>query len=605
MMVKQMKQILSCCITCIFLSSLAGAQGATQRTRPHVETLSADALEGRLTGTTGAHEAADYIIEQLRSIGAESLPGQEDYRLPFEFTAGVSDGGSSLEITNGSSWQTAEAVQGLSFSDSAVVQGEVVFAGYGLVVPEAQEFSYDSYATLDVEGKIVLILRYFPEDVDQDQRGILARYSGLRYKAMAARQRGATAVVVTTGPRSPNAGQTVPMTFDTAIAGSGIVAASVNGAVADAIFEHVPNQTLDSLQADFDTGNPHIAGFAIDGLELTLDVTVTRETLTGNNVVGYLPPFSSQVALEEKPYVMYGAHYDHLGYGMQGNSLAPQNEHGAIHNGADDNASGVAAVLAAGAWLAEQQLGRGIILAFWSGEELGLLGSSAFVKAAPLPIEQISAYLNFDMVGRARDNRLSLQAVGTSEAWRGLIEQSNVPVGFNVSLQDDPYLPTDVMSLNAASVPSLNFFTGSHEDYHRPTDDADSINYDDLDRVARLGALIGRKVALREDPLEFVQVEQVAQQGLRASVRVFTGTIPDYTSDVEGLLLSGVIEGGPAAIAGLQEGDVIVEFAGQSITNIYDYTYALDAVKIGEALAVVFIRDGERLEVILIPTARQ
>ncbi len=604
-MVKQMKQILSCCITCIFLSSLAGAQGATQRTRPHVETLSADALEGRLTGTTGAHEAADYIIEQLRSIGAESLPGQEDYRLPFEFTAGVSDGGSSLEITNGASWQTAEAVQGLSFSDSAVVQGEVVFAGYGLVVPEAQEFSYDSYATLDVEDKIVLILRYFPEDVDQDQRGILARYSGLRYKAMAARQRGATAVVVTTGPRSPNAGQTVPMTFDTAIAGSGIVAASVNGAVADAIFEHVPNQTLDSLQADFDTGNPHIAGFAIDGLELTLDVTVTRETLTGNNVVGYLPPFSSQVALEAKPYVMYGAHYDHLGYGMQGNSLAPQNEHGAIHNGADDNASGVAAVLAAGAWLAEQQLGRGIILAFWSGEELGLLGSSEFVKAAPLPIEQISAYLNFDMVGRARDNRLSLQAVGTSEAWRGLIEQSNVPVGFNVSLQDDPYLPTDVMSLNAASVPSLNFFTGSHEDYHRPTDDADSINYDDLDRVARLGALIGRKVALREDPLEFVQVEQVAQQGLRASVRVFTGTIPDYTSDVEGLLLSGVIEGGPAAIAGLQEGDVIVEFAGQSITNIYDYTYALDAVKIGEALAVVFIRDGERLEVILIPTARQ
>ena len=604
-MVKQMKQILSCCITCIFLSSLAGAQGATQRTRPHVETLSADALEGRLTGTTGAHQAAEYIIEQLRSIGAESLPGQEDYRLPFEFTAGVSDGGSSLEVTNGASWQTAEVVQGLSFSDSAVVQGEVVFAGYGLVVPEAQEFSYDSYATLDVEGKIVLILRYFPEDVDQDQRGILARYSGLRYKAMAARQRGATAVVVTTGPRSPNAGQTVPMTFDTAIAGSGIVAASVNGAVADAIFEHVPNQTLDSLQADFDTGNPHIAGFAIDGLELTLDVTVTRETLTGNNVVGYLPPFSSQVALEAKPYVMYGAHYDHLGYGMQGNSLAPQNEHGAIHNGADDNASGVAAVLAAGAWLAEQQLGRGIILAFWSGEELGLLGSSEFVKAAPLPIEQISAYLNFDMVGRARDNRLSLQAVGTSEAWRGLIEQSNVPVGFNVSLQDDPYLPTDVMSLNAASVPSLNFFTGSHEDYHRPTDDADSINYDDLDRVARLGALIGRKVALREDPLEFVQVEQVAQQGLRASVRVFTGTIPDYTSDVEGLLLSGVIEGGPAAIAGLQEGDVIVEFAGQSITNIYDYTYALDAVKIGEALAVVFIRDGERLEVILIPTARQ
>ena len=212
--------------------------------------------------------------------------------------------------------------------------------------------------------------------------------------------------------------------------------------------------------------------------------------------------------------------------------------------------------------------------------------------------------LNFDMVGRARNNRLSLQAVGTSRAWRGLIEQSNVPIGFNVALQDDPYLPTDVMSLNAASVPSLNFFTGNHEDYHRPTDDAETVNYDDLDRVARLGALIGRNVALRVAPLEFVQVEQVAQQGQRASVRVFTGTIPDYTSDIEGLLLGGVIEGGPAAVSGLQQGDVIVEFAGQSITNIYDYTYALDAVKVGEELTVVFIRDGERLQVTLTPTAR-
>lgn len=605
MMSQKLNLVLGGCLTCILLSSVLAAQAANQRTRPYVEALAADVLEGRLTGTTGAHQAADYIIEQLRSIGAELLPGQQDYRLPFEFTAGVSDGGSSLVITNGAPWQTAEVVQGLSFSDSAVVQGEVVFAGYGLVVPEAQEFSYDSYATLNVEGKIVLILRYFPEDVEQAYRGILARYSGLRYKAMAARQRGATAVVVITGPRSPNAGQTVPMTFDTAIAGSGIVAASVNGAVADAIFAHVPNQTLDSIQAELDTGNPHIAGFAIDGLELTLDVTVTRETLTGNNVVGYLPPSSSsRVAPEAKPYVMYGAHYDHLGYGMQGNSLARQNEHGAIHNGADDNASGVAAVLAAGASLAELELDRGIILAFWSGEELGLLGSSEFVKNAPVPIEQISAYLNFDMVGRARNNRLSLQAVGTSRAWRGLIEQSNVPVGFNVALQDDPYLPTDVMSLNAASVPSLNFFTGNHEDYHRPTDDAEAINYDDLDRVARLGALIGRNVALRVAPLEFVQVEQVAQQGQRASVRVFTGTIPDYTSDIEGLLLGGVIEGGPAALAGLQQGDVIVEFAGQSITNIYDYTYALDAVKVGEELTVVFIRDGERLQVTLTPTAR-
>ena len=151
-MSQKLNLVLGGCLTCVLLSSVLAAQAANQRTRPHVEALAADVLEGRLTGTTGAHQAADYIIEQLRSIGAESLPGQQDYRLPFEFTAGVSDGGSSLVITNGAPWQTAEVVQGLSFSDSAVVQGEVVFAGYGLVVPEAQEFSYDSYATLNVEG---------------------------------------------------------------------------------------------------------------------------------------------------------------------------------------------------------------------------------------------------------------------------------------------------------------------------------------------------------------------------------------------------------------------------------------------------------------------
>ena len=161
------------------------------------------------------------------------------------------------------------------------------------------------------------------------------------------------------------------------------------------------------------------------------------------------------------------------------------------------------------------------------------------------------------------------------------------------------------MSLNGADVPSLNFFTGSHEDYHRPSDDPSRVNYEDLDRVIRLGAIIARNVANREAPLEFVRVAQAAEQGQRASLRVFTGTIPDYTSDAEGLLLSGVIEGGPAAEAGLREGDVIIEFAGQSITNIYDYTYALDAVKIDEPITVVFLRDGERHAITMTPTARR
>ena len=161
------------------------------------------------------------------------------------------------------------------------------------------------------------------------------------------------------------------------------------------------------------------------------------------------------------------------------------------------------------------------------------------------------------------------------------------------------------MSFNGAEVPSLNFFTGSHSDYHRPSDDTSAVNYEDLDRVVRLGTIIARNVSNRNTPLDFVRVEQVEQQGQRASLRAFTGTIPDYTAEVEGLLLGGVIEGGPAAKAGLQEGDVLIEFAGQLIANIYDYTYALDAVKVDEVITVVFLRDGERHEITMTPTARR
>ena len=323
----------------------AAAQPAAS-SRAHIEALAADDLKGRLTGSEGAQRAADYIVEQLADLGASPLPGHDEFRLPFEFTAGVRDEGSTVAIDGGSRWAERDQVQALSFSDSAEVEGEVVFAGYGLVVPESQDFGYDSYATLDVTDKIVVVLRYFPEDVDQDLRGILSRYSGLRYKAMAVRQRGAKALLVLAGPRSPNAGLTVPMTFDTAISGSGIIAASVGRAVGEAIFSHVADRTLDAIQAELDTGNPHVAGFAIDGLQLSLDVKVAREARTGYNVAGYLPPSTAAPASsEEKPYVLLGAHYDHLGLGLQGNSLARDSERGTVHNGADDNASGVAAVI--------------------------------------------------------------------------------------------------------------------------------------------------------------------------------------------------------------------------------------------------------------------
>ena len=580
---------------------------AEPSSRDHVEALTAPELEGRLTGADGTRAATEYLAKQLRGLGAVPLPGNDGFEIPFDFTAGTRDTGSSLQMKAAGvdrGWSGEESVRALSFSDTGTATGPVVFAGYGLVVPESQDFGYDSYAMLDVEDKIVLVLRYFPEEMSQEERSQLARYSGLRYKAMQARERGAKALLVVTGPNSPNAGETVPMTFDTAIAGSGIVAASVSGEVAKALLAAAGKQSLAEAQSSLDDGNPHVTGFALDGVEVTVATQVERERRTGANLVGYLPP-TSETTLS-KPFVVVGAHYDHLGRGAGGNSLARPEESGEVHPGADDNASGVAALLGAAAEIAAGERDRGVVLAFWSGEEMGLLGSSAFVDAPTIELEQVAAYVNFDMVGRMRDNKLSLQAAGSSPVWPRLIEQLNALAGFDIQVQEDPYLPTDSSSFNRLSVPTLNFFTGSHEDYHRPSDTADKLNYEDLDRIAELGGRLVVRLANLEEPPEFVTVARKMEQGGgRDTVRAFTGTIPDYATEVEGLLLSGVIEGGPAEEGGLQGGDVIVEFGGQSIANIYDYTYALDAVKIDEPVKVVYLRDGERHETTIVPRARK
>ncbi len=598
----------------IGLGSVLVAQGpaTASRTRGHVVALASERFEGRLTGTPGEKLAGEYLSSELRRIGARPLPGRADFLLPFEFTAGSRDGGSTATLRDtrtGTSrrFDQQADVRALSFSDNGdVTAGSVVFAGYGIVVPEAQNFGYDSYATLDVKDKVVLVLRYFPEDADTATKGILARYADLRYKALAARQRGAKALLVVTGPRSPNARETIPMSFDTALSGSGIVAASISGAVADVLFASLgdPAKSLEAAQRALDSANPHVAGFALPTVEINLHTEVIREKRTGHNVAGYLAA-TRPTAGTEKPWIALGAHYDHLGRGENGNTLADKSEAGKAHLGADDNASGSAAVLAVGEMLASRPRRRNVILEFWSGEEIGLLGSSAYVAAPPVPLDHLAAYLNFDMVGRMQDNKLTVQATGTSASWARLIEQANVAAGFDLLVQKDPYQPTDVASFNQAGVPCLNFFTGTHTDYHRPSDTADKINYEDLDRIVGFAAAIASAVEAMPEAPVFTKVEPAADTGTRAGVRLFTGTIPDYSTEVKGLLLSGVIGGGPAEQAGLQKGDVIVEIAGQTITNIYDYTYALEVLKIGEPAKVVYLRSGVRRDTMLTPGARK
>ena len=584
--------------------------------RQHIEFLADDALEGRMTGSEGAKRAAEHIAAQFEALNLKPIADEQSYFQKFEFTAGrrIIAEENRFHITrqmHGSEqvmeFSVEQDFQPLSFSRNGVVEGEVVFVGYGLTVPGELGEGYDAYAGLDVQDKIVVAFRYVPEAVAPERRQQLNRYAGLRYKAMQAREQGAKAFLVVAGPNSPNAGKLIPLDFDSSLADSGIVAASISDTVAKALFAP-SGKDLKEIQSGLDVENPHFVGqFPLSDVNVKIVVSIEKVKKTDRNVFALLPPSEST---ENTEYVVVGAHYDHIGHGEIG-SLAWKGEEGQIHNGADDNASGTAVVLELATTLSTayrehpDKFNRGIIFALWSGEELGLIGSTHFVNHPVVPLEKVAAYLNFDMVGRLRDNKLILQGVGSSSVWTKLIEKRNIPIGFNLTLQADPYLPTDVTAFYPKEVPVLSFFTGGHEDYNRPTDDIETLNYEGLERISKLAhGIISDLIRATERP-EYVRVERSqSEEGSRDTLRAYLGTIPDYTTEGTGVKLSGVRAGGPADKAGLKGGDIIVEFGGQQIANIYDYTYALDAVKIGEPVEVVVLRDGKRMNLTVTPEAR-
>ncbi len=580
-----------------------------------VSYLASDELEGRMSGSKGAKLAADYIIDRFEAAGLQP-PGEDDsFRQQFEFTSGMklTPDANLLQVSakaesSAKTFRIEEDFRPLAFSSDGEVDAEVVFAGYGLSVPGDREVGYDSYAGLDVKDKIVLVLRYVPEEVDMERRQQLNRYAGLRYKAMIARENGAKAILAVTGPNSPGAGKIIPLKYDQSSASSGIVAASISQTVAAALFAK-SGKSLAEIQAELDKENPHYEGrFLLPDVKVHIQTGVERIKKSAYNVVGLLPGTGP----EPREKIVVGAHYDHLGYG-EGGSLAGKDERHQIHNGADDNASGTAAVLELVAALAEKKranpnaFSKDVVFAFWSGEELGIIGSSAFASAPPFSIEQVAAYVNFDMVGQLRENKLILQGTGSSAVWTKMIEKRNVVAGFDLTLQDDPYQPTDVTAFYPKNVPVLSFFTGSHNNYHRPGDDAETLNYKGIERIAKFaGLLLGDLTGSTERP-DYVKVERTkSESGSRESMRAYLGTIPDYVGEgTGGVLLSGVSGNGPADKAGLKGGDIIVRLAGKNITNIYDYTYALDALKIGQPVEIVVMRDAAELTLKIVPAMRE
>ena len=583
----------------------------------HVSFLASDKLEGRMTGTPGCQAAGDYIAKQFKSVGLRPLGDENTFFQKFDFPAGIElqPEKNSLMIQAGDDTANAqinEDFRPVSFTSNGTAMGEILFAGYGLVVPkEDDKPAYDSYDGLDVAGKVVLVLDGVPENLSQAERIRFSHYAMLRYKAKLAQQRGAAGLLVVIGPNTAGAGELLDLSRTGSDAG--IVAASITIDVANRLLAGT-HLSLAQIQSMLDPGqlSEQFQKLATPGSAVRLTTYLARKQGTSRNVVGLLPATGSGPLAQE--FVVVGAHYDHIGHGEAGGSRAISGEEGQIHNGADDNASGTATVLEVAAALAAQRKAspdvprRGIIFACWSGEEIGVVGSTYFVRHAPYPLGRFAAYVNFDMVGRMENGHLIVQAVGSSPDWPAVIEKINVQVPLAVTLQDDPYLPTDTHEFYPNSIPVLAFFTGVHDDYNRPTDDADTLNYAGMLVIADWGAHLIAELSTRYQRLTHAEVQRSTPRpgsgGGRG--RVYTGMIPDFaSSDVVGLKISGAGGGSPAEQAGLQKGDVIVRFADQEIRNLEDYAAVLRAVKPDTPIEIVVQRDGEEVTLTITPTVRK
>jgi len=577
-----------------------------QEIRQHVQALTG--FGGRMTGTASESRAAEYLADQFSVLGLKPWH-KATFNHNYDFTAGTHLGPDNRMTVNGQPLEVNRQFRPLVFSGQGNFEpAGVVFAGYGISQPGGEKpgDSYDSYTHLDVKDKWVLAYRFLPEDLTPEERVKLAPFSNDRYKALTARQHGARGLILVAGPKTVVKNELVPLKYDASTSQGSLPVLSVSRDVVKGWFD-AAGKDQNAIQQKLDRGD-FVMGFDFPRVEVAARVDLKQEKKTGHNVIGYLPG-----SHRELPAIVIGAHYDHLGHGESSTSLARADEHGQVHPGADDNASGVAAMLEAAEYLTGlQKKGkfkpkRDVIFIGWSGEELGLLGSDHFVKsfAEQDLSKRFGAYLNMDMVGRLRDAAV-MQGVGSAREWPAVIERRNAPVGLNITLQQDAYLPTDAMSFYLHNVPVLSAFTGSHPEYHTPRDTADLLNYPGTAKIARLVALIGRELAQDDSGLHYQKMERTQEKGVRGGMRAYLGTIPDYAQeDGKGVRLNGATKGGPAEKAGIQPGDVIVELAGTPIENIYDYTYVLQALKVGQPVKMV-VRRGKRLvELQITPGSRQ
>lgn len=564
----------------------------------HVKYLASPEMRGRATGSPELEKAADYIAHEFRSMGLKPVEGSSYYqafpvttdaRLGHENRFEYAEGGKTSRLKAG------EDFLPFNFSSRGKVTAKVVFVGYGITAPE---YDYDDYKSVDVKGKLVLILRHEPQEFDEHSvfdGKVYTEHAQFSSKATNAKNHGARGVILVNDTFNHRGEADELEKFGRTVGpgDAGIPFVQIKEEVAERWMRDA-GRNLEEIATDIDRDLKPRSFALPDSIEVREDVDVERAVKSVHNVAGYLPA-------ETDEYVIIGAHYDHLGLGDQF-SLAPLQAGTTVHPGADDNASGTAGVIELARWFSGQpKQKRGILFLTFAGEELGLLGSSFYVNHPELPLAKAVAMINLDMIGRVREGKVYVGGVGTGSNLRATLEPVLARYPMHIDFSDTTgYGSSDHTSFTTKQVPVLFFFSGLHSDYHKPTDTWDKIDAPDAAKLLDLIAEVSAGLCAEAERPQFVRVAEPenphagAMAGSAGSgYGPEFGSVPDFAEIPNGVRFADIRPGTPAAQAGLKPGDILIQFDGKPIGNLYDFTYALRSKKPGDMVTVKVLRGSE------------
>jgi len=581
----------------LLISGLLFAQRSTDITVKDLQSdvyyLASDSLKGRKPGTSGANLAAEYIRRQFEACNLK--PAAENGFQYFDIVSDITLGEKNTLSFIDFDGTINKDFMPLAYSSSGTLSATVVFAGYGFDIDQ-DSLKWNDYDGVEAKGKWVMILRADPEIDSMDSKFI--PYSDLRGKILTAKDHGAAGVLVVTPVGYDKDDKLIQLSNDNNDVTSGIPVINIKRKIANTIIQP-SGYKIDSLEKILNkTRAPKSFQVPIK-VDATTSIVVKREKTA--NVIGIL---EGSDPLLRNEYIVIGAHYDHLGLGGTGSgSRFPDTV--AIHNGADDNASGTAMVIELAGKLSavKKDLRRSILFVSFSAEEMGLIGSKYFIDHCPVDKKQIKAMLNFDMVGRFdRDkNSISVSGTGTAVELDSIVKKHEKGLPFSVTHSSDGYGPSDHAAFYSANIPVLYFSTGAHTDYHTPQDDADKLDYEKEKEIGDFAYNIILDVNKMAVPLAFKESgskESSGRGGRR--LKVTLGIMPDFAgSEKQGLRVDGVTKGGPADKGGLLKGDIIISINGMKVRDIYEYMSRLGKLKHGQTISVEVIRE-EKNEVLLV-----